>query len=156
MGYFVATAGSTTQTQCALGTWSSAEGATSCTALPVLNIDNSDPNTVYDAGTDGTLLLRYLFGVRGAELIADSRGEGASLRSAAEVETYLAANLSLFDVDGDGNTLPLSDGLMILRRLLNPLAATTDAPAMAAITAGAKVGTRSDVDIVTAIDALKP
>ena len=45
---------------------------------------------------------------------------------------------------------------MILRRLLNPSALLTDAAAMAEITAGAKRGTMSDVDIVRAIDSLKP
>ena len=47
-------------------------------------------------------------------------------------------------------------GLMILRRLLNPTAPTSDAAAMAAITAGAKRGSRTDVRIVSVIDALKP
>mgnify|MGYP001429673621 FL=1 len=45
---------------------------------------------------------------------------------------------------------------MILRRLLNPAAPTSDAAAMAAITAGAKRGSRTDVQIVSVIDALKP
>lgn len=45
---------------------------------------------------------------------------------------------------------------MILRRLLNPSASVSNAAAMSAITANAKRGTRSDVDIVNAIDALNP
>ncbi len=62
---------------------------------------------------------------------------------------------ALFNVDGDGQTLALSDGVMILRRLFNPCAQTTDAAAMGAITAGAKRGSRSDVEAVLAI-ALVP
>jgi hypothetical protein len=124
-------------------------------APQVLNIDNS-AGMVYDAATDGTLLVRYLFGLRGAALINNARGTGTSLRDAAQIEAYLAANIAAFDVDGDGKTLPMTDGLMILRRLLNPGAVTTNAAAMATITAGAKKSGRSDVDVVNAIDALRP
>jgi hypothetical protein len=123
---------------------------------PILNIDNSDAATKYDPATDGVLLLRYLFGLRGSALIANARGAGAGLRDAAAIEAHLAANLSLLDVDGDAQTLPLTDGLMILRRLLNPTALATDAAASAAITAGAKRGVLSDEAVVKAIDALKP
>ncbi len=128
----------------------------SVTAGAVLNIDNSDPGTVYDAGTDGVLLLRYLLGLRGAALIAGARGTGASLRDAAAIESHLETNSPLFDVDNDGKTLALTDGLMILRRLLNPTASATDAAATAAITAGLKNSTRSDENVVRAIDSLKP
>jgi N-terminal domain of M60-like peptidases/Peptidase M60, enhancin and enhancin-like len=120
-----------------------------------LNIDNS-AGMVYDPATDGTLLMRYLFGMRGAALMNNARGTGTSVRDAEQVEAYLASNLALFDVDGDGKTLPMTDGLMILRRLLGPAAAITDAAAMAAITAKAKMGGRTDVDVVRAIDALRP
>lgn len=132
------------------------------TAVPLLNIDNSDTATTYDAATDGVLLLRYLLGMRGNELIANARGTGANLRSADEIEAMLGAFItnnpsqSPFDVDGDGVVLPLTDGLMILRRLLNPGVATSDSTAMSAITAGAKRGTRTDAQVVAAIDALKP
>jgi predicted outer membrane repeat protein len=124
--------------------------------LPILNIDNSSPTTIYDAATDGVLLMRYLLGYRGAALIANARGTGAALRSAAEIEAHIAANIALFDVDGDGQTLALTDGVMILRRLLNPAALTTNAAAMAAITANAKRGVRTDSEVVVDIDALKP
>ena len=124
-------------------------------AAQTLNIDNS-AGKIYDPATDGTLLMRYLLGQRGAALINNARGTGTSLRDAAEIEAYLAENLALFDVDGDGKTLPLTDGLMILRRMLNPGAVTTDAAAMAAITARAKQGSRSDAEVVNAIDALRP
>lgn len=132
------------------------------TAVPLLNIDNSDATTAYDAATDGVLLLRYLLGVRGDDLVANARGTGANLRSAAEIEAMLAAFITIspaqspFDVDGDGVVSPLTDGLMILRRLLTPSVATSDSAAMSAITAGAKRGTRTDAQVVNAIDALKP
>ncbi|TAG02331.1 MAG: hypothetical protein EAZ43_09315 [Betaproteobacteria bacterium] len=130
--------------------------ATFATSAPILNIDNSDAATTYDPATDGVLLMRYLLGYRGAALIANARGTGASLRDSMQIENHILLSLSLLDVDGDGQTLAVTDGLMILRRLLNPGAATTNAAAMSAITAGAKRGIRSDVDVVSAIDALKP
>ncbi len=70
------------------------------------------------------------------------------LHSTAQIEAYLAANLSAFDVDGDAQVLTTTDGLMILRRLLG-LSGT-------ALTAGAKNSARLDADVAVAIDALKP
>ena len=123
---------------------------------PILNVDNSDAATKYDPTTDGVLLLRYLLGFRGPPLIANARGSGAGLRDAAAIELHLSSNLSLLDVDGDGEKLALTDGVMILRRLLNPTSLASDATASAAITAGAKRSARSDEAVVKAIDALKP
>ena len=125
-------------------------------SLPILNIDNSAPSTTYDAASDGVLLVRYLLGYRGTALIANARGTGVALRTATEIEAHIATNLALFDVDGDGQTLALTDGVMILRRLLNPAALSSNVAAMAAITANAKRGALSDVAVVIAIDALKP
>lgn len=122
----------------------------------VLNIDSSDAASTYDPATDGLLLIRYLFGLRGASLIANARGGGASLRDATQIETHIAANLPLLDVDGDGQVMALTDGLMILRRLLSPASSPTDATASAAITANAKRTTRTNADVVRAIDSLKP
>jgi len=135
--------------------------ATNTAAVPVLNIDNSDTSTQYDAASDGVLLLRYLFGLRGDALTVGALGSGAT-RDAAQVTSHLSAFIpanqaqSPFDVDGDGIVSPLTDGIMILRRLLNPSALVSDAAAMSAITANAKRGTRTDAQIVAAIDALKP
>jgi alpha-tubulin suppressor-like RCC1 family protein len=130
--------------------------ATFATSAPILNIDNSDAATTYDPATDGVLLMRYLLGYRGAALVANAQGSGASLRDATQIENHISTSLAPLDVDSDGETLALTDGVMILRRLLNPGAAITNAAAMSAITAGAKRGSRSDADVVNAIDALKP
>lgn len=114
---------------------------------PSLDIDDSAPATQYDAATDGLLLLRYLFGYRDAALTADAIGAGAR-RDAAQIAQHIVDTLSRFDVDGDGQTLALTDGVMILRRLLG-INGT-------AITLGVKNSNRSDADVVLAIDALKP
>ncbi len=116
-------------------------------ALPILNVDDSDAATRYGPATDGVLLLRYLFGLRGAALTVGALGVNPQ-RSAAQIEAHIAANLAAFDVDGDTKVLAPTDGLMILRRLLG-LSGT-------ALTAGAKNSARSDADVAAAIDALKP
>lgn len=120
---------------------------TMAAAPPILNIDDSDAATRYRPDTDGVLLLRYLFGLRGAALTAGALGSNPQ-RSSAQIEAHIAVNLAAFDVDGDTKVLATTDGLMILRRLLG-LSGT-------ALTAGAKNSARSDVDIAAAIDALKP
>lgn len=115
---------------------------------PVLDIDNSAPTTQYDAASDGVLLIRYLLGYRDTALTLGVISPVAG-RDATQIALHIATNLTLFDVDGDGQTRATTDGVMILRRLLgisNP----------AAITQGFKNSNRSDADVVLAIDALKP
>ncbi|TAG06275.1 MAG: RCC1 repeat-containing protein [Betaproteobacteria bacterium] len=82
-----------------------------------LNVDNSTGASQYAADSDAIIMLRYLFGIRGAAL---TRGVTSisPQRSPAQIEVHLRDNLPLFDVDGDNQTLALTDGLMILRRLL--------------------------------------
>lgn len=116
--------------------------------LPILNIDNSDASTQYGAATDGVLLMRYLLGYRNAALVNGALGSGSALRDATQIATHISANLAAFDVDSDGETLALTDGLMILRRLLGLSGS--------ALTANAKRGGMSDTQIQTAIDALRP
>jgi hypothetical protein len=126
----------------------SALGPGTCTPLPaILNVDDSDAPDVYNAATDGVLLLRYLLGVRGSALTQNALGTNAR-RNAAQIEAHLAASLAELDVDGDGAIRATTDGVLILRRLLG-LTGT-------ALTAGARNSLRSDADVATAIDALKP
>jgi hypothetical protein len=102
---------------------------------------------VYSANTDGTQLLRYLLGMRGTALTAGALGTNAR-RNAAQIATHIETYLTLFDVDGDGQTRALTDGVMIVRRMLGLSGS--------ALTAGAKNSLRSDADVAAAIDALKP
>ncbi|MEO8133758.1 MAG: DUF11 domain-containing protein [Betaproteobacteria bacterium] len=53
---------------------------------PVLDIDG---DTQADALTDGLLIIRYLFGLRGASLIAGAVGANATRTTAAAIETQL-------------------------------------------------------------------
>lgn len=57
---------------------------------PLLDIDG---NGRADALSDGVLLLRYLFGVRGAPLVANAVGLGATRATAAQIETYIRSLL---------------------------------------------------------------
>ena len=90
--------------------------------------------------------MRYLLGFRGEALIQNARGATAK-RDAAAIATYLDSVLGVLDVDGDRSTKALTDGLLILRRLLGLQGA--------ALTNGANNGTRSDAEIAAAIDALR-
>jgi hypothetical protein len=63
---------------------------------------------------DGLLALRHLFGFSGASLTAGAVGGNCTRCDAAAIGSYLAS-LAILDVDGDGETLPLTDGLLILR-----------------------------------------
>ena len=57
---------------------------------PLLDIDG---NGQADALTDGLLIIRYLFGLRGASLIAGTLGVGATRTTAAAVEAQIQSLL---------------------------------------------------------------
>ena len=44
-----------------------------------------------DALTDGLMLLRYLFGLRGASLIDGAVANGAARQSAEDIEAYIVS-----------------------------------------------------------------
>lgn len=48
-----------------------------------------DGNGSYDALSDGLMLLRYLFNLRGSGLIANAIGTGATRTTAAQIEQYI-------------------------------------------------------------------
>ncbi|MEQ1597425.1 MAG: hypothetical protein ABL985_20270, partial [Casimicrobium sp.] len=81
-----------------------------------LNIDGSDLRTKYSADYDGVILMRYLLGFRGESLLANGVGAYAT-RSVEAVTSYIETLMPQLDVDGDGATLPGTDGLLILRYL---------------------------------------
>jgi CSLREA domain-containing protein len=68
--------------------------------------------------TDSQLVLHHLFGLTGASLVADAVGAGAERSSAVAIAAYVESIEGLLDVDGNGITEPLTDGLLILRYLL--------------------------------------
>ena len=72
-----------------------------------------------DALTDGMLLIRYTFNLRGASLTEGAISYSSPL-TPEEVETNVAeATHGLADIDGNGEVDALTDGLMLLRYLFN-------------------------------------
>lgn len=67
-----------------------------------------------DALTDGLLLLRYAFGLRGDNLTNAAIGSGSSLTS-EEVAINVEQAASLADIDSSGTLDALTDGLILLR-----------------------------------------
>jgi hypothetical protein len=74
-----------------------------------------DANGSVAALTDGLLILRHRFGFSGATLTAGAVGPNCQRCLAGDIAAYIAANLGLFDVDGNGATEALTDALLILR-----------------------------------------
>ena len=85
-----------------------------------MNIVNAtwdfDMNGQADALTDGLLLLRHTFGLRGTMLTDDAVAPDSPL-TAAEVELSVESAYSIADIDGNGNVDALTDGLLLLRYL---------------------------------------
>ena len=80
---------------------------------------NGDANGALAPVSDGQVIVRYLLGLRGAALTDGAVGPNPG-RSNAEIETYLADLLAQgkLDADGDGQSLAMTDGLLILRAML--------------------------------------
>ena len=65
--------------------------------------------------TDGLLVIRHLFGFTGDALTSGAVGNDATRPTAEEITARLDANAALLDIDDDGATEPLTDGLLIIR-----------------------------------------
>ena len=76
-----------------------------------------DGNGKAEPLTDGLLIIRYLFGFTGEALTSGAISSNAVRSSPEEIEAHLAANVSLLDIDDDGSTKALTDGLLIIRSL---------------------------------------
>jgi len=83
-----------------------------------------DGNGAKDALTDSLLLLRYLFGFRGTTLVGGAIGPNATRPTAVAVEQFINGNLSRFDIDGNGASDALTDGLLAMRYLFGFRGAT--------------------------------
>lgn len=80
---------------------------------------NSDGNLMVDPATDALLTTRYLLGYRGDALTTGAVGASPT-RTNAEIETYLGTLMQAgkLDVDGDGQSLAMTDGLLLVRAML--------------------------------------
>jgi chitodextrinase len=75
-----------------------------------------DGNGEADALTDGLMMLRYLFGLRG-DAVTNTAIAINSLLSQTEVIAEIEASLDIADIDADGKLNALTDGLLLLRYL---------------------------------------
>ena len=89
------------------------------------NVQLSEANFSFDidgdgeteALTDGLLVLRYLCGFSGTTLSESAVSSSALRTSAGDISAYLSTNVEQLDIDGDGETDALTDGLLLLRYL---------------------------------------
>jgi hypothetical protein len=77
-----------------------------------------DGNGVADALTDGLMLLRYHFGLRGEYVTENAVALDSPLNS-EEVIAEMEAAFEIADIDDDAEIGALTDGLMLLRYLFN-------------------------------------
>jgi len=96
-------------------------------------LDGTDPLDRYDCNgcfdfdididgetaalTDGLLVLRHLFGFEGTTLTSGAVTEAATRSDANTITSYLDTNKGHVDIDGNGSTEALTDGLLLLRYL---------------------------------------
>ena len=76
-----------------------------------------DGDGIYDALTDGLLIMRWLTNASDPALANAAIGTNATRRTAADISAYLTTLGSLLDIDGNGQIEPLKDGVLILRYL---------------------------------------
>jgi hypothetical protein len=131
------------------------DGATAVSAtfanapIPAQILD-VDLNGAYEATTDGLLLLRSLFGFGQGFLFDNAVGNNPG-RSQEQMSTYLTDIRPFLDIDGNGIADPLTDGVLILRRLR---ALTGSALIQGAVGPGATRQSPSAIE--NYVDMLKP
>ena len=67
--------------------------------------------------TDGLLVIRHLFGFSGESLTSGAVSGEAGRDSSENIAGYLTGADSELDIDGDGESKPLTDGLLLIRYL---------------------------------------
>ena len=76
-----------------------------------------DENLEAKALTDGLLVIRHLFGFSCESLSSGAVSGEANRESAEAIAGYLTDADSELDIDGDGESKPLTDGLLLIRYL---------------------------------------
>ena len=103
-----------------------------------------DENKEAKALTDGLLVIRHLFGFTGDALATGAVATDATRDRAEDISALLADANSELDIDGNGESKALSDGLLLIRYLFG---FTGDALIIGAIGDGA---TRDTSDAIEA------
>jgi subtilisin family serine protease len=76
-----------------------------------------DGNQQYDALTDGLMIARFLFGMNAASIASGATAGNATISAPAALLARLQDLRPLFDIDGNGQTEPLHDGILLIRYL---------------------------------------
>ena len=76
-----------------------------------------DLNGSSEALLDGLVVLRHLFGLTGAPLVANALAAGAPRTDPTQITTFLNNVLPQLDIDGDGRADALTDGVLYIRYL---------------------------------------
>ena len=82
--------------------------------LPSCTLD-VDGNGQLDALTDGMLILRTMFGLSGTQVTAGAIGTGATRTAFAQISPLIS--LPVLDIDGNGRTDALTDGVLLMRAM---------------------------------------
>ena len=98
-----------------------------------------DGNNSINALTDGLLLLRAMLGLTDTAVTIGAIGAGATRTTWAQSQPFV--HLAALDIDGNGATVPASDGIMLLRAMFGLTGA--------AVTNGAVAGSRTWAEIRT-------
>jgi len=93
--------------------------------------------------TDGLLVIRHLFGFSGDSLTSGAVSSDASRDSSDTIASYLTDAYSQLDIDGDGESKPLTDGLLLIRYLFE---FSGDSLISGAIGSGAERDTADEVE----------
>ena len=76
-----------------------------------------DKNLSAEPLSDGLIVIRYLFGFAGESLSDKATAVDGAQFLAKKISLYLSENLENLDIDGDGESKPLTDGLLLIRYL---------------------------------------
>jgi hypothetical protein len=76
-----------------------------------------DENLQAQPLTDGLLVIRHLFGFSGDALTSGAVASDANRDASEVIASYLTDADSELDIDGDGESKPLTDGLLLIRYL---------------------------------------
>ncbi|MDA8950993.1 hypothetical protein N9H70_10105 [Pseudomonadales bacterium] len=93
--------------------------------------------------TDGLLVIRHLFGFSGDALTSGAVSTDASRDSSDTIASYLTDADSQLDIDRDGESKPLTDGLLLIRYLFE---FSGDSLIPGAIGSGAERNTADEVE----------
>ena len=102
-----------------------------------------DRNGEAKALTDGLLFIRHLFGFTGDALATGAVGSDATRDRGEDISAFLADANSELDIDGDGSSQPLTDGLLLIRYLFG---FSGDSLISGAIGSGAERETAEEVE----------